>query len=212
MRVVELRVEHGRAVVAGTPLAPEPVGRLWGLPADLVGALQEWARVADTTVGLTGAGVDGVAGVAGVDGVDGVAVSRRGRHLAARLSVVLRAPVDYCDPVSGHRIALRGITPASTPRRGEGGTTAAAGEPTPWGTGLALAVLVAGLVMVANLGLSLPMVAGLGPLGVVVDVAVIAGIAPALWLNRRVPVWRWASYGTFAGMVLVVPVLVVAAG
>ena len=195
-----MRVEHGVAVVAGVPLVPEPTGRSWGLPADLVAALQEWAQVAARP------------------DVDGVAVSRRGRHLAARLSVALRVPVDYLDPVSGHRIALRAVAPVDhrgldgTPAGGDSGVASGrVGESTPWATGLGLAVVVAGLVLVTNLALAGPLVAGLGPLGVVVDIAVVAGMTPALWLNRHAPVWRWAVYGTFAGMVATLPALAVAA-
>jgi hypothetical protein len=205
VKVVELRAAGGHAEVAGAPLsAEEPHGRLWGLPDELVAALQAWAR---RTADGPGAPEDPAR----------EAVSREGRVLAARLSAVLGAPVDYLDPVSGHRVALRAVTrtprppPVPLPPRPAGQVAAPRGEPTPWATGLALSVLVAGLVMLTNLALATPMVAGLGGLGLVIDVLVALGLVPALWLNRHVPTWRWAVYGTLAGMVLALPVLAVGA-
>ncbi|MEJ2884884.1 DUF2537 domain-containing protein [Actinomycetospora aeridis] len=222
MRVVEVRAEQGRAVVAGVPLGAGGEGRTWGLPPDLVEALQEWARVAATvpagTVPSAAPTVD--------------TISRRGRQLAARLSVELAAPVDYCDPVTGHRVALRGVTrtphpppvpplprnghavdPAPHPVAEDAEPTAvtAAAEPTPWGVGLTLSALVAGVVLLANLALAAPLIAGLGAIGLIVDAAVVAGLVPALWLNRHVPTWRWAVHGTFAGTGLALVVLAVAA-
>lgn len=201
--VVEVRAARGRATVAGVPLSEEvPGGRLWGLPPDLVGALQEWARIVAETEGGPDPGAE--------------AISRRGRYLAARLSAVLGAPVDYCDPISGHRIALRAVTrtprppPVPLPPRAAGSVPSSR-EPTPWGTGLTLSTLTAGLVLLANLALAAPMITGLGPLGVLVDVIVAAGLVPALWLNRHAPTWRWAVHGTFAGMALAVPFLAVQA-
>ncbi|GAA4904787.1 DUF2537 domain-containing protein [Actinomycetospora succinea] len=231
---MEVRAEHGQALVAGVVLAePGPGGgevRTWGLPPDLVDALREWARVAATA----GVGVGGVgAGPSRDPSAD--AISRRGRQLAARLSVELAAPVDYRDPVTGHRVALRGVTrtphpppvpplprngnghgegaPAPGPVAEEAELTAvtAAAEPTPWGVGLTLAVLVAGVVLLANLALAAPLITGLGPIGLAVDAAVVAGLVPALWLNRHVPTWRWAVHGTFAGTGLALVFLAVAA-
>ncbi|HWN28994.1 MAG TPA: DUF2537 domain-containing protein [Actinomycetospora sp.] len=236
-----MRAVRGRAMVAGVPLGDQgaegsegtegSVGRTWGLPPDLVDALQEWARLAASADPL--ARVPGAHPAAPDPTAD--TVSRRGRHLAARVSVELAVPVDYCDPVTGHRVALRGVTrtpyppPVPLPVRsaesngaaphpaGEGagdGTptpAAAAAEPTPWGTGLVLAVLVAGLVLLANLALAAPLITGLGVLGLVVDAAVVAGLVPALWLNRHVPTWRWAVYGTFAGTGVALIFLAVAA-
>ncbi|WP_433786078.1 DUF2537 domain-containing protein [Actinomycetospora sp. CA-101289] len=238
MKVVEVRAVRGRVMVAGVPLGDQGVegtagGRTWGLPPDLVDALQEWARVAATVRPL--AAVPRAHPTAPPPAPDPAAdsVSRRGRQLAARVSVELAVPVDYCDPVTGHRVALRAVTrtphppPVPLPVRavegdgaaphptGEGDGTpspaAAAAEATPWGTGLVLAVLVAGLVLLANLALAAPLITGLGVLGLAVDAAVVAGLVPALWLNRHVPTWRWAVYGTFAGTGLALLFLAVAA-
>jgi hypothetical protein len=227
VRVVELRAVRGRPLVAGVPLSAHgPDGRTWGLPADLVEALQEWARVAASLPAPVPAGGPGPDGEA-------AAISRRGRRLAARMSVELAAPVDYLDPVTGHRVALRAVTrtphPPPVPPLRPRDTAAAAGgsappveqgaltpeavaaEPTPWGVGLVLTVLVAGVVLLANLALAAPLITGLGVLGLLVDAAVVAGLVPALWLNRRVPTWRWAVYGTFAGTGVALVFLAVAA-
>lgn len=227
-----MRADGGRALVAGVALAePGPdggEGRTWGLPPDLVDALREWARVAATVPAGVGGGGAGAARDPAAD-----AISRRGRQLAARLSVELGAPVDYQDPVTGHRVALRRVTrtpypppvpplprpihgdgaPAPAPPAEEAELTAvtAAAEPTPWGVGLTLTVLVAGVVLLANLALAAPLITGLGPIGLAVDAAVVAGLVPALWLNRHVPTWRWAVYGTFAGTGLALVILAVAA-
>ena len=97
-------------------------------------------------------------------------------------------------------------------RRVPGGTVSTVfTEPTPWATGLTLAAIVAGLVLAANLTLALPLVAGLGWFGVLIDLVVVAGLVPALWLNRTVPTWRWAVWGAFVGMGLAVVPLLVAA-
>src|SRR3954467_4718307 len=110
-------------MVAGVPLSDQaPDGRTWGVPADLVDALQEWARVA-AALPASGAGAPGRADVGATvpsdvkksrspeaDDLAAVTVSRRGRQLAARLSVELGVPVDYPDPGTGHRVPLRGIT------------------------------------------------------------------------------------------------------
>ena len=66
-------------------------------------------------------------------------------------------------------------------------------------------------MLLANLALAAPLVTGLGVIGLAVDAAVVAGLVPALWLNRHVPTWRWAVYGTFLGTGLALVFLAVAA-
>ncbi|NMO92470.1 DUF2537 domain-containing protein [Actinomycetospora sp. TBRC 11914] len=218
MTVLEVAAQRGRALVGGHAVGHDDGADVgWGayapgadLPVELVELLDEWARAAEA-VARSGAGPR--AGEA-------VRVSRTGRHLAARVSVALGRSVDYCDPVTGFRIPLRAVSAVTRvpevtlPRRGRRGRGRAStvfGEPTPWATGLTLAALVAGLVLLLNLTLALPMVAGLGLVGLLIDLVVVAGLVPALWLNRRVPTWRWAVWGAFAGMgVAVLPLLVVA--
>lgn len=227
MTVLEVAARRGRALVGGHPVGaysgPDDEG--WGLYAPgtdlsgpLVELLDEWARAADS--------LSRTADPPGSPAA--VRVSRTGRHLAARVSVALGRPVDYCDPVTGLRIPLRGVTarprvpavPLPMPyrralragRREPGATVSTVfTEPTPWATGLTLSALVAGLVLLVNLSLALPMVAGLGWVGVLVDLVVVAGLVPALWLNRTAPTWRWAVWGAFVGMGLAVLPLMVAA-
>lgn len=218
MTVLEVAAVQGRALVGGHPVGEDDGAALgWGayapgadLSAELVELLVEWGRTADVVVRSGSA----------PRATEAVRVSRTGRHLAARVSVALGRPVDYCDPVTGVRVPLRAVRAATRVpgvplpprrRRGRARASTAFGEPTPWGTGLTLAALVGGLVLLTNLTLALPMVAGLGLVGLLIDVVVVAGLVPALWLNRHVLMWRWAVWGAFAGMTAaVLPLLVVA--
>lgn len=72
-------------------------------------------------------------------------------------------------------------------------------EPMPWGPGLAIAgftaFLVASAVYVLSTGLSSrPLLA------IAVNVVVVAGLCPALWLSRGLPVLRWIAGGAAAGV------------
>jgi hypothetical protein len=74
-------------------------------------------------------------------------------------------------------------------------------EPTPWATGLPLtafaALVVAVAIWVLSAGLSdRPLVA------VLVNVLVAAGLAPAVWLSRGLPVLRWIAAGCAAGVLI----------
>lgn len=74
-------------------------------------------------------------------------------------------------------------------------------EPTPWATGVPLAVFAALVVGVAVWVLS----AGLAdrPLvAVLVNVLVAGGLTPAMWLSRNLPVLRWIAAGAAAGIVI----------
>jgi hypothetical protein len=75
------------------------------------------------------------------------------------------------------------------------------GEPPAWAPGIALAVftgLVVGLaVLVLSKGL-----ASMPWLAVSANVLVAAGLAPALWLSRHLPVLRWISAGAAAGVLV----------
>ena len=73
------------------------------------------------------------------------------------------------------------------------------GEPVPWGPGLTLAgftlILVASAVYVLSSGLwDRPILA------IAVNVLVAAGLGPALWLSRGLPVLRWIAGGAVAGV------------
>lgn len=74
-------------------------------------------------------------------------------------------------------------------------------EPMPWGPGLAIAgftaFLVASAVYVLSTGLSSrPLLA------IAVNVVVVAGLCPALWLSRGLPVLRWIAGGAAAGVLV----------
>lgn len=75
----------------------------------------------------------------------------------------------------------------------------AGGEPVPWGPGLALSgftlVLVASAVYVLSSGL-----ADRPLLAIAVNVLVAAGLGPALWLSRNLPVLRWIAGGAVVGL------------
>ena len=74
-------------------------------------------------------------------------------------------------------------------------------EPTPWATGIALAVFSALVVGVAVWVLS----AGLADrpvIAVLVNLLVAAGLTPAIWLSRGLPVLRWIAAGAAAGIVI----------
>ncbi len=74
-------------------------------------------------------------------------------------------------------------------------------EPTPWATGIALAVFSALVVGVAVWVLS----AGLADrpvIAVLVNLLVAAGLTPAIWLSRGLPVLRWIAAGAAAGIII----------
>jgi hypothetical protein len=75
------------------------------------------------------------------------------------------------------------------------------GERPAWAPGLALAAFVAVVVGLAVLVLS----RGLSDmlwLAIAANVLVAAGLAPALWLSRHLPVLRWISAGAAVGVVV----------
>lgn len=73
--------------------------------------------------------------------------------------------------------------------------------PTPWGTGLAVAVFFAVLVAFADIVLASAFAGAFGLLWVPANVLVTAGTVPSLWLARAVPFWRWPTFGAAAGLV-----------
>lgn len=71
-------------------------------------------------------------------------------------------------------------------------------EPTPWGPGLALAGFAALIIGTAVYVIS----AGLADrpwIALVANIIVAAGLAPALWMSRQLPVLRWVSLGGAVG-------------
>ncbi|MGO4614038.1 DUF2537 domain-containing protein [Nocardia sp. 2YAB30] len=75
-------------------------------------------------------------------------------------------------------------------------------DPTPWGAGLTVAIMVALLSAVAvySFGAALAEVHPL--LAVAVNVVAVGGAAPTAWRWRRAPVTRWVLAGGAAGVLL----------
>ncbi len=73
-------------------------------------------------------------------------------------------------------------------------------ESTPWATGLTVATFVAAVVAVADVTLCLALAEAVGPFVIVVNLFIDAGLAPAVWLLQRTPVWRWVGVGVAVGL------------
>ncbi|AIG73465.1 Hypothetical protein AJAP_02695 [Amycolatopsis japonica] len=190
---MELRIREGRAVLAGPggESAREVDPHSLAIGSDLAQALHEWARVA-SAVGSSGTEAASV-------------VSQRGRQLAQRVAATMGTSVRFVDPVSGDGVIID--PPAPAPRselaRRLFGTPDPAGEPTPWLTGLTVSAFVAAVVVVAMLALANTLARETnGWLALLASAVVTAGITPSLWLARRVPIVRWASFGAAAGIVI----------
>ncbi|MEJ2853849.1 MULTISPECIES: DUF2537 domain-containing protein [unclassified Saccharothrix] len=187
---MELRVRGGRAVLAGRDDAGEREVDPHTLPlgAGLADALHEWAKVAEAVV-RTDPPATGAAGAL---------VTRRGRQLAGRLAADMGTPVAYTDPVTGEQFLVEAPAPDRPPVE----EPVPQEEPTPWGTGLTVSVFTAAVVTFMVVTLSL----GLGEtsswLALLANVLVVGGIAPSVWLARKVMVWRWVAYGVVAGVLL----------
>jgi len=198
---VELRVRDGRAVLAGNDESGEREVDPHSLPlgAELAEALHEWAKVADAVVRTE----------TPADGVAGALVARRGKQLAGRIAAVMNATVSYTDPVSGELVSVEAPDePAKAPVQTAVDVSGPTEEPTPWGTGLTVSFITAAIVTVTVVSLSL----GLGEtshwLALVANVLVVGGLAPSVWLGRRVPVWRWVAYGVVTGVLVAWLVLI----
>ncbi|MFE2750837.1 DUF2537 domain-containing protein [Actinosynnema sp. NPDC059335] len=197
---MELRVQDGRAVLAGRDDAGEREVDPHTLPlgAGLADALHEWAKVAGA---VTRAETP-------AEGAASALVTRRGRQLAGRLAAEMGVPVRYTDPVTGELVVVDVPAEDEAEDVGEGveegaepeGDREEPREPTPWGTGLTVSFIVAAVVTFTVYTLSV----GLGEtsqwLALLANVLVVGGITPSVWLARNVPVWRWVAYGVVAGV------------
>lgn len=196
---MELRIREGRAVLAGPggDSAREVDPHSLAIGSDLAQALHEWARVA-SAVGTTAR--------PGESGTEAASViSQRGRQLAQRVAATMGTSVRFVDPVSGDGVIID--PPAPAPRnelaRRLFGTPDPAGEPTPWLTGLTVSAFAAAVVVVAMLALANTLARETnGWLALIASAVVTGGITPSLWLARRVPIVRWASFGAAAGIVI----------
>lgn len=205
---MELRIREGRAVLAGPggDSAREVDPHSLAIGQDLAQALHEWARVASAV---------GSAARPGDSGVEAASVvSQRGRQLAQRVAAAMGTSIHFVDPVSGDGVV---VDPPSAASRSElarrlFGTPDPAGEPTPWLTGLTISAFVAAVIVVAMLALANTLARETNSwLALLASAVVTAGITPSLWLARRVPIVRWASFGAGAGIVIAwIGVLIVA--
>jgi len=75
-------------------------------------------------------------------------------------------------------------------------------EPTPWLTGLVIAGFTVTVVVVALVALGTGLAAVNPLLAVGANLVVVSGLAPSVWMCRRVPVWRWVALGAVVGAVL----------
>ena len=148
------------------------------LPAALRQALREWRALAETVARTGGPEEHEV-------------VRRRGRLLASRVADVLGRPVEFIDPATGVAESIEDelADPQSTSR-----------EATPWVTGLPVAGFSAVLVTIGDVALSRAFADAFGLLWVPANLLVGLGLAPSLYLLRRVRFWRWPALGTAAGL------------
>lgn len=186
---MELRIRGEQAVLAGPggEHAREVDPRRLAIGADLAQALHEWARVA-SAVARSDSDVD----------VAGSVVSQRGRQLAARLAAVMGTEVRFVDPVTGAETVVE-----PPPRPDQPAPVRTPDEPTPWFTGLTVSAFAAAVVIVAMLALAGTLARETSTwLALVASLVVTGGVAPSLWLGRKVPILRWAVYGAGGGLVL----------
>lgn len=196
---MELRANGDRAVLtsqAGVEEREVDVGALT-LPADLPTALDEWARVVAAVHR---------SGPAGDRGATNSVVSHRGRQLAGRLAAATGSPVSYRDPMTGDvSLVTAGeddpaeatdVGPAAEPDP----RPAPSAEPTPWATGLTVSAFMAVVTFEAVFTLTSTVQETAGWLAILANLLVTGGLAPSVWLARRVRIWRWVSLGTAGGL------------
>jgi hypothetical protein len=200
--LVELRIRGERAVLAADDGVGVREADPHSLPLgpELADALHEWARVA---AALSRAEEEGAPQERGSEA--GAVVSRRGYQLATRVAAVMGAPVSYVDPVTGADVVIEPPRPSKAPSVVERllGKPEPESEVTPWGTGLTVAVFVAAVLAVAMLALAGTLATETsGWLAVAACLVVTGGLAPSLWLARRLPILRWAALGAAGGMLV----------
>jgi hypothetical protein len=153
------------------------------LPAELQDAVQEWSTLAVLAARSAGPREQDL-------------LRKRGLQLAGRVADVLGRPVQFTDPSTGAVESVRVGSPGRTPR-----LTLSPAGPTPWGTGLVVAVYFAVLVTIADVALSTAFADAFGLLWIPANLLVGLGLSPSLYLLRRIPFWRWPALGTAAGLI-----------
>jgi hypothetical protein len=152
------------------------------LPRDLQEAVREWSALA--VLAGRSAAPD-----------ERALVRRRGLQLAARVADVLGRPVEFTDPSTGEIESVRVGAPGPAPRL----SVRPAGS-TPWATGLTVSAFFAVLATIGDVALSQAFADAFGLLWIPANLLVAVGLAPSLYLLRRVPFWRWPAIGTAAGL------------
>jgi Protein of unknown function (DUF2537) len=84
-------------------------------------------------------------------------------------------------------------------------------EPTPWVTGLTASAIIAVIVGVIDAILSNALAVSFGWVWIPANALIGLGLAPSIWLLRRMPFWRWIAYGVTAGLATAWFALLVAA-
>lgn len=181
---VELRTNGERAELIG-PDEQVLDRHALEIPAELSTSLDEWAQVVAAMQRAD----------APEDATAAVVVSRRGRQLADRLAAVLDTTVRYHDPLTGEILLVDATAAEPEPQQPER-------EPTPWLTGLTVSVLVAVVTLAAVLTLAVTLNETSPFLAIGANLVVTAGLAPSVWLARRVLIWRWVALGVAAGLAL----------
>ncbi|RZQ61889.1 DUF2537 domain-containing protein [Amycolatopsis suaedae] len=189
---MELRVRGERAVLAGRvgTRTEEVDPHSLALGGDLADDLHEWAKVASAVQRMR----ERATGVE--DGAEtALVVSQRGRQLAGRVAAAMGTAVRYVDPVT----EVASLVPPPGLRE----RARAESEPTPWATGLTVAAFIAVVAIVAMLALVTTLASETsGWVALLAAVVVSAGLAPSLWLGRRLPVLRWVALGAAGGLAL----------
>jgi hypothetical protein len=75
-------------------------------------------------------------------------------------------------------------------------------EPTPWGTGVTVSVMVGLVAMAIVLLVSAALRGAYGWWWIPANLLLGVGLAPSLWLLRKMLFWRWIAYGVAGGFVV----------
>jgi hypothetical protein len=152
------------------------------LPSDLQEAVREWSALAVLAGRSAGPG-------------ERALLRRRGLQLAARVADVLGRPVEFTDPSTGEIESVRVGAPGPAPR-----LSVRPAGPTPWATGLTVSAFFAVLAAIGDIALSRAFAEAFGLLWIPANLLVAVGLAPSMYLLRKVPFWRWPAIGAAAGL------------